>query len=459
MKKNYKSILTVILFILAIKQVSFSQKFYSAAGDSIFYFNTSGNTITHIATFSLSTVYQPNGRIVNIGNGEFMGMTIQSSSMYGSFYKMDTAGNSITVLHEFTNNNRPQSSFVLADNGKLYGLGYTGTSNESAIYSYDIATDTYTNVYEIIGNAQSGIYGGMIKANNGILYGVTKRGGTNNSGRIFSFNTSTNTYTSLYEFSTATGEDPNASMIQASNGKLYGTTSYGGANNHGVLFSFDISNNTYTKLFDFVQSTGESPTSPLMQASSGLLYGTTMAGGANYQGVLYSFDISNNTYTCLHSFFASEGYGPRTEPIEGPNGIIYGTTNQGGSNFKGSIYSFDIANSTFTKLIDGTATIGNFVCPFLSFQPIGNGNTGITEKGFESTVSVYPNPANDLVIVKSIPDNSKVSVTDVTGKIVFRAAAVGEQTSISTADFENGIYFIRIESNGNIANKKLVVNK
>ena len=80
--------------------------------------------------------------------------------------------------------------------------------------------------------------------------------------------------------------------MQASDGKLYGT--YTGGSDSGVIFSFDPSASTYTKLHDFVGTDGASPKSSLMQASDGKLYGMTTGGGSSNLGVIFSYDISSS---------------------------------------------------------------------------------------------------------------------------------------------------------------------
>ncbi len=75
-------------------------------------------------------------------------------------------------------------------------------------------------------------------------------------------------------------------------------------------------------------------------------------------------------------------------------------------------------------------------------------------------ISIYPNPAKESVIISNLPSGSTLSVTDITGKVVYSSVITNEQTTtINTTDFTNGIYLIRIDNNGNVANRKLVVNK
>ena len=64
------------------------------------------------------------------------------------------------------------------------------------------------------------------------------------------------TYTKLKDFDNTNGANPYGSLMQASDGKLYGMTSYGGSGSYGVIFSYDPSSSTYTKLMDFDGTNG-----------------------------------------------------------------------------------------------------------------------------------------------------------------------------------------------------------
>lgn len=419
--KTYRLKLTLIVAALTFANFpSGAQKLFSSA-QYVFSFNTSNNAVDTMGSFSLTTCYQPKGRLVHIGNGELIGITEQSWMLYGAIYKTDTTTGAITVLYEFNNNDRPQSSFTRANNGKLYCLGNTGTSNQSRIWSFDPTNNNYVNVFEITGNAGSGIDGGMVNASNGILYGVTQYGGTNNKGIIFSFNPANNSFNTLYNFTQADGCLPEGAMIQGADGKLYGTAAYGGVNDKGVIFSYDITTNTYVKLFDFVQATGECPLTRLCQASDGKFYGVTMTGGSYYQGVFYSFDAQSGTYTDLHDFFANEGYGPRNTPVEVDPGVFYGNCNQGGTNFRGSIYKYETQLSLFTKLFDGHDSIaGNFIVPFYCFDSPAIGIAEAQPANMQTIV--YPNPfaANGTLLIHAENFTGKAFVTifDLNGRLI-----------------------------------------
>ncbi|MBK7965536.1 MAG: T9SS type A sorting domain-containing protein [Bacteroidetes bacterium] len=99
--------------------------------------------------------------------------------------------------------------------------------------------------------------------------------------------------------------------------EFYGCTSQGGVNNNkGVIFKYQISNNTYTKLYDFDTPTGASPWGNVMMASDGNLYGCTNSGGTNSLGVIYKFNLTTNTYTVIYNGSFATGGIPYADLIE-----------------------------------------------------------------------------------------------------------------------------------------------
>src|SRR5258705_7244581 len=203
----------------------------------------------------------------------------------------------------------------------LYGLTpYGGQDNNGALIKFLPATNNLTVVKSFEGYATRPVYTNFIQAADGKLYGMTSDGGSANApfgyGVIISYDPSTSTYTRLKNFNNTDGANPNGSLVQASNGKLYGMTRYGGSNadfggnlGYGVIFSFDPSSSTYTKLKEFGFANGDNPYGSLVQASDGKLYGMTYSGGGGY-GVIFSFDPSTSTYTKLHVFIGTIGANP-----------------------------------------------------------------------------------------------------------------------------------------------------
>jgi len=85
--------------------------------------------------------------------------------------------------------------------------------------------------------------------------------------------------------------------------------------------------------------------------------------------------------------------------------------------------------------------------------------TGINDVQAENEIRFYPNPANNFVTITNILIGSKLKVIDITGKLVYNSIIESEQTTISTVGIVNGVYIIQVENNGEVVNRKLVVNK
>ena len=78
----------------------------------------------------------------------------------------------------------------------------------------------------------------MIRGSDTNLYGTTIYGGASNDGTVFKLTPSgsLSTYSFCSQANCADGENPDASLIQASNGTFYGTTEEGGAHGFGTVF-------------------------------------------------------------------------------------------------------------------------------------------------------------------------------------------------------------------------------
>ena len=90
----------------------------------------------------------------------------------------------------------------------------------------------------------------------------------------------------------------------------------------------------------------------------------------------------------------------------------------------------------------------------------GSGN-GIGAVSGSDLTAIYPNPAGDRVTVTNIPAGSVLSITDMTGKLMYRSAATHAQETIRTAGFANGVYIVQLKSEGSgrVAAHRLVVNR
>ena len=89
----------------------------------------------------------------------------------------------------------------------------------------------------------------------------------------------------------------------------------------------------------------------------------------------------------------------------------------------------------------------------------GGGTTSVENIKDEFSFNIYPNPASGIVNFDNIPQNSMLSIIDLTGKVMYEQFVSDNLESVNISDFTNGIYLVQIENNGSISNKKLIVNQ
>src|ERR1041385_8602463 len=222
------------------------------------------------------------------------------ASSGGTIIKMNPDGTGFEVEFSYacsaTSGCMPMGNLMQASNGQLYGTCYLGGQYASCTCDrFDPVTGTYYDIYDF--DITNGDYpmSGMVEAHNGKLYGVASSGGTSWAGVLYSINMFTNAYTPEYSFNSTTGSTPWACPTLLNNGMLYGLTTGGGTYSNGVLYSYNIATNTYTAMHHFNSADGTAPHGGLFNASNGILYGMTSAGGANGHGTIFSFNPADNT--------------------------------------------------------------------------------------------------------------------------------------------------------------------
>jgi uncharacterized repeat protein (TIGR03803 family) len=233
---------------------------------------------------------------------------------------------------------------------------------------------------------------GLVQGASGYLYGTTFEGGSVGNdieGTVFKISTS-GTETILDNFYAESLNGNQAGLVLATNGDFYGTTY-----SNGALYKVTASG-AFTTLYGFCATglpdcaDGANPMSTLVQASNGDLYGTTGGGGAYGQGTIFKATTAG-VLTTLHSFCATEntegdcldGHAPYTAMIQGTNGDLYGATHNNGANGAGTVYKMTTAG-VFTTLYSFCALSGcsDGEYPYAALVQGADGNFyGVTGSG------------------------------------------------------------------------------
>lgn len=287
-------------------------------------------------------------------DGNFYGTTGGGgTNNRGTIFKITPAG-ALTTLYRFTGGADgwvPQG-LTLGSDGHLYGMTqYGGYSGNSICLSYGCGTvfkittsGTLTKLYDFCSQANCSDgqtpFGGVVQANDGNFYGTTFGGGINNSGTVFKM-TPSGALITLYKFCSQTnctdGVSPEAGLVQANNGNLYGTTYSGGPYDMGNVFEITPAG-VFTTVHGFCAlrncPDGGHPDAAVVLGSDGNIYGTTQYGNTTGPfGEVFRI-TPGDKFSALYDFCSQtncdDGAYPNTL-IQATNGKFYGTTSFGGT--------------------------------------------------------------------------------------------------------------------------------
>lgn len=212
-------------------------------------------------------------------------------------------------------------------------------------------------------------------------------------------------------------------LLQADNNQLTGLD----ISNNPALYFVNCSGNQLTGL-----DTSNNPALSTLLTGNNLLTSLDVSGNL----VLTELSCNNNQLTSLN------------------------VANGNNTNFT-SLTTTNNPNLNCIEVDDAAYSTANWTGDYFMFdsQTIFSENCALSINGFsENTVVMYPNPANDFVILNHLPDSSIIKIIDLSGKIIYSEYAAN-QVTVSTAGFANGIYIVQIENNGKKVYKKLVISR
>jgi uncharacterized repeat protein (TIGR03803 family) len=307
-------------------------------------------------------------------DGTLYGTTSASGAFRGgTLFRLAPDGSSYGLLHSFDPYNhdglQPLGAVVQATDGALYGTTSSGGTNGSGtVFRVRLDGSTYRTIWAFSSDLP-GQYptAGLIQGADGALYGVTG-GGVLGAGSVFKINLDGSGFLVLHRFPSdaSDGVAPTAALIQAQDGMLYGTTMDGGGSGAlGTLFRLSTNGSDYAiiHVFGVLTNDGRSPQAGLLQAKDGALYGTTILGGNDPTGAgtLFRILTDGSGYTVLHNFsqFGGQGAKPRTGLIQAADGGLYGATSDPEVSPGGTIFRVSTDGSGFVVLHQFTGAGGD----------------------------------------------------------------------------------------------------
>ncbi len=268
-------------------------------------------------------VFGPDGRLYGVhamGGAQGLGTVFRWTPDDGSF----------TVIHDFAyaanDGFEPEGGLVVGRDGRLWGTTLGG-GQAFAGTVFSIATDGSEAVEASFGLTDAGTspLAGLVEGRPGHFFGTT-------STTVYRFDPRNGKLRLLHAFDQGSdGFGAQSCLVRGRHGDLFGVNPLGGPGDHGTVFRLAADGSDFQVVKVFHGRDGAQPDARLLLASDGALYGTTSHGGDFDRGVVFRVGRDGSD-TVLHHFAGGrhDGAYPRAGLVEGPDGALYGSTVEGG---------------------------------------------------------------------------------------------------------------------------------
>jgi uncharacterized repeat protein (TIGR03803 family) len=394
--------LTLMLAMFALATITTAPRAAAQTETALYIFNSNAGGIF------------PGSGLIFDSAGNLYGVTSDGGAYnFGVAYELSPqagGGWTETVLYNFgsgSDGERPVGNLAFDAAGNLYGVTEGGGTNVTCELGcgtvFELSpvagggwTEAVLHNFNSNGSDGYGPQSALILDSAGNLYGTTPAGGSGTCpsaltgcGTVFELSRQSDGQWAeaiLHNFAGGTGDGsfPYGSLVFDSAGRLYGTTSEGGAGSTspacvgqcaGTVFEMrPIGGGNWSEQilhnFNDNRKDGYEPHSGLTFDATGNLYGATIAGGTSNDGTVFKLSPSGGKYwseTILHSFDFSDGRDPSCTPSFGPDGSLYGETGLGGYFNYGVIYEVTpAANGTWHE-----TTVVKFTPYSIGAKPFG----------------------------------------------------------------------------------------
>ena len=372
-----------------------------------------------------TTGTEPYYGLVQDTAGNFFGLTeFGGGADKGTLFELTPQGE-LTTIHSFctapncADGADPGGPPILAHNGNFYGSVGGG---------YSIYEVTPADAFTYTTFSQAGGLGQFIEVANGFL-GLGGPG-AHRAGSI-GLVTRSGEYETLYSLCSEPGCTDGSGgswLIQGADGNYYGDTLYGGEYNSGVVFKLTPSGQ-YSVLYNFCSQAncadGATPYGSLMQATDGNFYGTTTFGGVPvvngqlFEGYGTVFQLTPaGVLTTLHTFCeeggqCAQGAYPLAGLVQGTDGNFYGTASGIGPGLDscpgncGSVFKISMGLAPFVQANPSFGKVGHAV------NILGNNLTGTTSVSFNGTPATFT-VISPTYIKAEVPSGATTGTIEVT---------------------------------------------
>ena len=391
-----------------------------------------------------SPTYKPFG-MFKASNGKIY-FSLQSSEVpwYPEYYPQHRAYNRLCEFDPVTNTVKELTKVIMAE--PLPAIEYTPgkflMNSFDSLTVYDLVTKLNKAVLQIPDAAIYGDFQGKwLKASNGLIFGTTSsdKNFTNSPSIIYSLDPANNfKFTNVAVLANA--NQANIGLTEV-NGKLYGSTATGGNNNHGYIFSYDLTSKAYSQVYSFNADIDGANFSAGWTLNNAKLYSTSQGGGANGYGTLVEFDPATSKLKVLTDLTVQNGLGIYATPVfptypitaDSTDIIVKDTVICATNTAILKASSTSVANPIFKWYSDSTLTTlvytgDNYTIPALTtttkyfIAVSGTGvNQNVSGNGKKLTVTVNPIPTTPVITA----DKTSICIGD--SALLTSSNAIGNQ--------------------------------
>lgn len=290
--------------------------------------NNPNNPPTDLYNFSPADGIAPAGQLYLLNN-KFYGTTKWGGDLTcttpnggaisgcGTLFSFNPSNNNFNMLYAFNNSTSPgalggepfagfSQNLPESPNVLYTTTGYLGQYSHGALISFDtVESGAPTLHYAFLGNNDGACAWSPPTFVNGTAYGTTWAGGSVGNGVIYQATLNQGLFSNeqvMYTYGSAPeASNPYSGLLLASDGNLYGTTFDGGSGNCayndigddsgcGTVYKY-TPGGQMAIVANFDGKNGKYPRADLIEVN-GVLYGTTTQGGAYNQGVIFSLKLN-----------------------------------------------------------------------------------------------------------------------------------------------------------------------